>query len=132
MADIIFYTNPQSRGQIVHWMLEELAEPYDTRVIEYGEQMKGPEYLAVNPMGQGSGNPAQGSSRNGGRRNLYLPGGQLSGKRADSCRRRAVPGGLLSLDLFCSRASRAGSDRQVHGLGSEAGTGTHIGIWQFR
>lgn len=52
MAEIDFYTNPQSRGQIVHWMLEELAEPYEIHLIEYGEQMKSPEYLAINPMGK--------------------------------------------------------------------------------
>jgi len=52
MSDITLYTNPQSRGQIVHWLLEELGIPYDTRWIEYGEQMKSPEYLAVNPMGK--------------------------------------------------------------------------------
>lgn len=52
MSDITFYTNPQSRGQIVHWMLEELGVPYDTEWIGYGEQMKSPEYLAVNPMGK--------------------------------------------------------------------------------
>ncbi len=52
MPEIAFYTNPQSRGQIVHWMLEELAEPYETNWIEYGEQMKSAEYLAVNPMGK--------------------------------------------------------------------------------
>jgi len=52
MSDIQFYTNPQSRGLIVHWMLEELGEPFDMHVIEYGEQMKGPEYLAINPMGK--------------------------------------------------------------------------------
>ncbi|MCI5106793.1 MAG: glutathione S-transferase family protein [Pseudomonadales bacterium] len=52
MADLIFYTNPQSRGAIVHWMLEELGEDYDMRVIEYGEQMKRADYLAINPMGK--------------------------------------------------------------------------------
>lgn len=52
MPDIDFYTNPQSRGQIVHWMLEELGEPYGIHLIEYGEQMKSPEYLAINPMGK--------------------------------------------------------------------------------
>ena len=31
MADLIFYTNPQSRGRIVRWMLEEVGQPYDTR-----------------------------------------------------------------------------------------------------
>lgn len=52
MSDIHFYSNPQSRGQIVHWMLEELGEPYETHWIEYGEQMKGADYLAINPMGK--------------------------------------------------------------------------------
>ncbi len=52
MSDIVFYTNPQSRGRIVHWFLEELGEPYDTQWIEYGEQIKGADYLAVNPMGK--------------------------------------------------------------------------------
>jgi len=29
MADeLIFYTNPQSRGRIVRWMLEEIGQPY--------------------------------------------------------------------------------------------------------
>lgn len=52
MSDIVFYTNQMSRGRIVHWMLEELAEPYDTQWIDYDGQMKGPEYLAINPMGK--------------------------------------------------------------------------------
>jgi glutathione S-transferase len=39
MSDITFYTNPQSRGQIVHWMLEELSVAYDTQWIEYEEQI---------------------------------------------------------------------------------------------
>ncbi len=52
MSDITFYTNPQSRGQIVHWLLEELGVPYDTKWIDYVEQMKSAEYLAVNPMGK--------------------------------------------------------------------------------
>ena len=52
MSDIIFYSNPQSRGQIIHWMLEELGEPYHTEWVAYGEPMKSPAYLAVNPMGK--------------------------------------------------------------------------------
>lgn len=51
MADLIFYTNPQSRGRIVRWMLEEVDEPYETVVVAY-DQMKGTDYLAVNPMGK--------------------------------------------------------------------------------
>lgn len=51
MADLIFYTNPQSRGRIVRWMLEEVGQPYETQVIPY-DQMKDERYLAVNPMGK--------------------------------------------------------------------------------
>jgi glutathione S-transferase len=51
MADLIFYTNPQSRGRIVRWMLEEVGQPYETEVIAY-DQIKSDRYLAVNPMGK--------------------------------------------------------------------------------
>ena len=51
-ADLVFYTNPMSRGGIVHWMLEELGEPYETKILDYGTTMKAPEYLAINPMGK--------------------------------------------------------------------------------
>lgn len=51
MADLIFYTNPQSRGRIVRWMLEELGQPYETEIVPY-EEMKGERYLAINPMGK--------------------------------------------------------------------------------
>ena len=52
MAELIFYTNPQSRGRVVRWMLEEVGEPYETVVLDYGTTMKAPEYLAINPMGK--------------------------------------------------------------------------------
>ena len=51
MADLIFYTNPQSRGRIIRWMLEEVGEPYETEIVQYG-QLKSEQYLAVNPMGK--------------------------------------------------------------------------------
>jgi len=51
-ADLTFYTNPMSRGRIVRWMLEEVGEPYETQLLEYGTTMKSPEYLAINPMGK--------------------------------------------------------------------------------
>ena len=53
MADTLtFYTNPQSRGQIIRWLLEELSQPYETKILDYGTTMKGPDYLAINPMGK--------------------------------------------------------------------------------
>ena len=53
MADeLVFYTNPQSRGGMTHWMLEEIGCPYRTEVKAFGPEMKSPEYLAINPMGK--------------------------------------------------------------------------------
>ncbi|WP_302138917.1 glutathione S-transferase N-terminal domain-containing protein [Halomonas alkalicola] len=51
-APLIFYTNPLSRGGIVHWMLEELGATYRMVTLEYGAAMKTPEYLAINPLGK--------------------------------------------------------------------------------
>ena len=51
-AELVFYTNPQSRGRIVRWMLEEVGAAYRTVLLEYGGSMKAPEYLALNPMGK--------------------------------------------------------------------------------
>jgi glutathione S-transferase len=53
MADeLILYTNPQSRGRIARWMLEEISQPYKTEILDYASTMKGPAYLAINPMGK--------------------------------------------------------------------------------
>lgn len=53
MADTIeFFTNPMSRGRIARWMLEEVGEPYETHILDYGTSMKAADYLAVNPMGK--------------------------------------------------------------------------------
>lgn len=51
-AGLEFFTNPMSRGQIVRWMLEEVGEPYETRLLDYKSTMKEAEYLAINPMGK--------------------------------------------------------------------------------
>jgi len=52
MPNLIFYTNPQSRGQIVRWMLEEVGAPYTPEYLGYGTSMKAEPYLSVNPMGK--------------------------------------------------------------------------------
>jgi glutathione S-transferase len=49
---LTFYTNPMSRGRIARWMLEEIDQPYNTVVLDYGRPMKAPDYLSVNPMGK--------------------------------------------------------------------------------
>ena len=54
--ELTLYTNPMSRGRIARWMCEELREAggpdYETVLLDYGTTMKGPDYLAVNPMGK--------------------------------------------------------------------------------
>lgn len=50
MAHLTFYTNPQSRGQIVHWMLEEVGAPYETEILTYGGTMVEEPYKSINPM----------------------------------------------------------------------------------
>ena len=52
MSDLVFHTNPASRGRIVRWMLEEIGQPYDTRIVQYGDEMKSADFLALNPMGK--------------------------------------------------------------------------------
>ena len=49
---VTLYTNPQSRGRIARWMLEEVGAPYKTEVLEYDSSMKAPAYLKINPMGK--------------------------------------------------------------------------------
>ena len=49
--ELVFYTNPRSRGRIVRWMLEEVGVPYQTEILEY-DTMKAPPYIAINPMGK--------------------------------------------------------------------------------
>ena len=51
-SELVFYTNPRSRGRIVRWMLEEVGQPYRTEVLEYGTAMNSPGYLGINPMGK--------------------------------------------------------------------------------
>ncbi|MEO1105351.1 MAG: glutathione S-transferase family protein, partial [Pseudomonadota bacterium] len=52
MDQLTLYTHPRSRGRIARWMLEEIGEPYETVLLDYGEAMKSPSYLAINPMGK--------------------------------------------------------------------------------
>ncbi|MBL8770688.1 MAG: glutathione S-transferase family protein [Phenylobacterium sp.] len=53
MSGLVFYTNPMSRGRIIRWMLEEVGQPYETRVLPWETgATKSPEYLAINPMGK--------------------------------------------------------------------------------
>jgi glutathione S-transferase len=51
--EIVFYHNPRSRSQMVHWMLEEAAAPYRIVPVDFEKgEHKTPSFLAVNPMGK--------------------------------------------------------------------------------
>ncbi len=53
MADeLVLYTNPQSRGRVARWMLEEIGQPYKVELLDYASSMKAAAYLAINPMGK--------------------------------------------------------------------------------
>ena len=53
MAKLTLYHVAPSRSSIVHWMLEEVGEPYEIHLLSMkrGEQ-HAPDYLAINPMGK--------------------------------------------------------------------------------
>lgn len=52
MKPLILYTNPNSRGRIIRWLLEELNVPYEVKVLQYGSEIKAANFLALNPMGK--------------------------------------------------------------------------------
>ena len=53
MANLTLYHASPSRSSVTLWMLEELGQPYDLKLIRLsaGENLK-PDYLAINPMGK--------------------------------------------------------------------------------
>jgi glutathione S-transferase len=53
MPDLTLYHASPSRSSIVLWMMEELGQPYDIKLISLskGDNLK-PDYLAINPMGK--------------------------------------------------------------------------------
>jgi glutathione S-transferase len=53
MAKLTLYHAAPSRSSIVRWMLEEIGEPYEIRLLSLSKgENRAPDYLAVNPMGK--------------------------------------------------------------------------------
>jgi glutathione S-transferase len=51
--EIVFYYNPMSRARTVHWMLEEVGQPYRLELLDFSKgEHKRPDFLAINPMGK--------------------------------------------------------------------------------
>ena len=53
MPQLTLYHAAPSRSSIVLWMLEEIGQPYEIKLVSLsdGENLK-PDYLAINPMGK--------------------------------------------------------------------------------
>jgi glutathione S-transferase len=53
MPKLTLYHAAPSRSSIVHWMLEEVGEPYDIHLVSLKKgENRTPEYLRINPMGK--------------------------------------------------------------------------------
>ena len=49
--ELVFYTNPMSRGRIARWMLEEAGAAYRTEVVDYWARLCGREaYLRAEEL----------------------------------------------------------------------------------
>ena len=133
MADeLVFYTNPRSRGRIVRWMLEEVGQPYRTEVLDYGTTMKAPAYLAINPMGKVPA-LAHGDA-------VVTECAAICAYLADAFP-QAEPGAaagrspacaLLSLDVLHRRSGRVRGQQQGAWLSRAAGARADDGIRQRR
>ncbi len=53
MSDLVLYHASPSRSSIVLWLLEEIGEPYELRVLRLDRrEHKAPGYLELNPFGK--------------------------------------------------------------------------------
>ena len=123
MADLTFYTNPQSRGQTVRWMLEEVGEPYETEILGYGTTMKAEPYLSVNPMGKV---PAIVPQRQGGDRSrgdLLLSRRRLPGSEACAADRATAPIITAGSSSPRARSKRRSATRPRAGSRRPSGSG---------
>ncbi len=130
MNDLVFYTNPQSRGRIAHWMMEETGLPYETVWLEFGPAMKSGEYLSVNPMGKvpalkhGSVVVTEAAAIC-----AYLA--DRFPQQPDSSRRTSCPGGLFPMDVFRGWPGGASRDREGNGLAGARGQEWFCRVWQL-
>ena len=128
--DLIFYTNPMSRGQTIRWMLEEVGEPYETEILDYASTMKAEPYLSINPMGKV---PA---IRHNGK--VVTEVAAICCYLADAfpagqpCAAAIRPRRLLPLDLLHVRPDRSGVQQQGGGMGADPRTAAHVRLRQLR
>ena len=78
MAALTLYHIAPSRSSIALWMLEEVGEPYEIKLLKMseGDNLK-PDYLAINPHRQGAGAQARRGGRHRSCGDLYLSGRRI-------------------------------------------------------
>ena len=129
MADeLVFYTNPMSRGRIVRWMLEEIGQPYRTELLDFATTMKAPDYLAINPMGKvpairhGDAVVTEGAAIC-----AYLADA-FPERRPRAAARRSASRAVLPLAVLRRRPGRGGGDQQGAGLRRPRGAREDVGL----
>lgn len=98
MSELIFYTNPMSRGRIARWMLEEVGVPYKTEILGFSTSMKSPAYRLINPMAKGARHQTRRHHCHRSGSDLRLSGGCLSG--CQPCADAQSARTLLPLDVL--------------------------------
>ena len=112
MPDLTLYHASPSRSSIVLWMLEELGEPYDIKLIKLsaGDNMK-PDYLAINPMGKVPAlNHGDTVITEVAAICTYLAD-EFPGRQAECADRHAAPRRLSQMAVLRARLPGAGGDR---------------------
>ena len=107
---LTFYTNPQSRGRIARWMLEEIGQPYDTVVLDYGTSDEGARVSGDQPDGQGArrwSTTARSSPKAPRSAPIWPMAFPEAGLMAEDTRR------LLPLDVLRRRAAGAGGGQHL-------------------
>src|ERR1700724_3304345 len=70
--ELVFYTNPMSRGRIVRWMLEEIGHPYRTELLDFRHDDEGAQLSLHQSDGESADDPTRRYRRNGGSGHLRL------------------------------------------------------------
>ena len=130
MADLIFYTNPLSRGQTVRWMLEEVGAAVRDRDPRLCDDDEGRALSVDQSDGQGPGDRPQGQGRDRSRGDLLLSRRRLS--RGEPRAAAGRPRRLLPLDLLHLGPGRGGVQQQGGGLGADARAAAHVRLRQLR
>ena len=112
MPKLTLYHAAPSRSSIVHWMLEELGEPYDIHLISFkkGENLK-PEFLAINPMGKLPDAQARRHGHHRSRRHLHLPRRRIPAGQAERADRQPAARRLSEVAVLRAELRGAGDHR---------------------